>query len=207
MPLCMQQNQSLLLGFCSFLFHFLPENNQVKICFKSSIRSTWQTIWSYQFNVNQKFKPSRGSENIYLNAGRYIVFLRQGLKTLGFSVLLCFVSFPKSILKQIRQTTHLTKHHGEMNIGIRNYSPSLYAWLTVWWQKSICLFKKSPLGIEECRAVMVYCLECLCLMTNRTGIDNRELYSWAKMMHVLWLFPSPGFAKLHLQSSASISFM
>lgn len=134
--------------------------------------------------------------------------LEAGVKNIR---VLCFAFFcfvpKKHILKQIRQTTHLTKHHGEMNIGIHKHSPSLYAWLTVWWQKSICLFKKAPLGIEECRAVMVYCLECLCLMTNRTGIDSRELYSGAKMIHVLWLFPSPGFAKLHLQNSASISLM
>jgi len=44
-------------------------------------------------------------------------------------------------------------------------------------------------------------------MTNRTGIDNRELYTRAKMIHVLWLFPSPGFAKLHLQTSAYMSFV
>jgi len=95
--------------------------------FKSSTHSARQTIQSYQFCVNQQFKPSIGSENVYLNADRHFVFLRQGLKMLGFCVLLCFVSILKPILKQIRQTTHLTKHHGEMNIWIHKYSSSLYA--------------------------------------------------------------------------------
>lgn len=44
-----------------------------------------------------------------------------------------------------------------MNIGIHKYAPSLYAWLTVWWQKSICLFKKGSLGdrrMQSCNGLL-----------------------------------------------------